>query len=154
MAVTIYGSGQVPIQIVQSVTASVFSSTSQTYTDITGLSVSITPKSSSNKVLVLVNASLSGSNDGMVRLVRNGSVISGANGTSGATQNGYALTQLRGNILSMNFNYLDSPATTSATTYGVQAWVTGGNTVYLNRRADDTNYGGVSSIIVMEVAYA
>jgi len=53
--------------------------------------------------------------------------------------------------------YLDSPATTSATTYKIQIYNNNGSgTIYINRSQDDTNASnfprGVSSITVMEIA--
>ena len=52
--------------------------------------------------------------------------------------------------------HLDSPATTSATTYKVQVTNQTGNTVYVNRSDSWTNHSthntGTSSITVMEVA--
>jgi hypothetical protein len=48
--------------------------------------------------------------------------------------------------------YLDSPATTSATTYKIQLSSDGSGIVYVNLRATDQYYGSVSSITVMEIA--
>jgi hypothetical protein len=56
----------------------------------------------------------------------------------------------------MAFNYLDSPATTSATTYGVQIGNSGAATLCVNQsQADDNIAGrtrGTSTITVMEIA--
>jgi mRNA-degrading endonuclease toxin of MazEF toxin-antitoxin module len=46
---------------------------------------------------------------------------------------------------------VDSPATTSATTYKVQMRVTGTTTGYVNRRGDNSNITAVSSLYVMEI---
>ena len=66
---------------VQSVTKSdTFSlSTLDTWTDITGLSVSITPSNASNKILILATVSVSASNGAhyMLRMEKNGSLIAG-----------------------------------------------------------------------------
>ena len=59
----------------------------------------------------------------------------------------------------LNFNYLDSPATTSAVTYGVRLHNSdnGNATLFLNRSDDDTNSQTtvtrtVSTITAMEVS--
>jgi hypothetical protein len=54
-------------------------------------------------------------------------------------------------------NFLDSPATTSATTYKVQGWAEGGRTLFINRGAEgdgDSSITGrfTSTITVMEIA--
>ena len=58
-----------------------------------------------------------------------------------------------GFLACMANTFLDSPATTSATTYKIQA--TGndtGATVYINRRAANNNYNTTSTITAMEVS--
>lgn len=54
-------------------------------------------------------------------------------------------------MLTMIQSFVDSPATTSSTTYKVQASINA-DTVYVNRRALDTNFTGQSTITVMEIA--
>jgi hypothetical protein len=53
-------------------------------------------------------------------------------------------------MLTPSFNFLDSPATTSATTYKIQVKTNSG-TVYLNRRLS-TDTASTSTITVMEIA--
>ena len=50
MAVTINGSGQIISQVISTFLTTTFTSTSTTYTDVTGLSVTITPINSANKI--------------------------------------------------------------------------------------------------------
>jgi hypothetical protein len=57
---------------------------------------------------------------------------------------------LADNSLGWSINFLDSPATTSATTYKIQGRVTGG-TFYINRR-NTADWATTSSITVMEIA--
>ena len=56
---------------------------------------------------------------------------------------------------SLNFNFLDSPSTTSQVTYKIQAMAQSGGTSYINRTASDSNSQAIaripSSIIVMEI---
>ena len=60
-----------------------------------------------------------------------------------------------GDTRPMSTIWLDSPATTSATTYKVQFTANGANTAYINRTAADGNTAGyargVSTITVMEI---
>ena len=50
------------------------------------------------------------------------------------------------------FQFLDSPATTSAVTYKWQIFANGSSTTTINKRAQDTSMPTTSSITVMEVA--
>ena len=117
------GGGKV-LQVVQDDDQSNFSTTSTTYQD-TGLSVTITPSSASSKVLITVagnesfvqNTGTSTSWYGYFRLVRTSTqlqqvIIGGYDFASSSGKTFYA---------GINFGYVDSPSTTSATTYKVQA---------------------------------
>lgn len=128
------------------------------YTDITGMTASITPKSTSSKILVQCMASIgpNTSDDTFFRLTRNGSAIgtgsNGANNTTiyfrGDNQSGAYLTLW---VFPVNFSFLDSPSSTSSVTYTLQ----GGSRIngfYLNRRANDQNFSTISSITLMEIA--
>jgi hypothetical protein len=142
------------IQVVSTNKVDVTSSTSTSYADITGMSVSITPTSSSSKILVMFSANISdsaGTNNTLLRLQRNGSNI--AVGTGGVSNNGTNLTRVPDNltVYCASMNFLDSPATTSSTTYALQ-WLVPTGTIYLNRRGSDTNFGTSSTITVMEIA--
>jgi hypothetical protein len=132
------------------VTASTFSTASATLVDITGLSVSITPTSASNKILVMafVSCGLSASDENTtLTLARGGTSIGG--GVSG-TNIGYAALNNRTYSFAMQF--LDSPASTSALTYNVRTLTTGGGyTFYLNRRGTSDLFNSISTITVMEV---
>ena len=69
------GMGKV-LQVVQTVKTDSFGTSSSTsYTDITGLSVSITPTSSSNKILVLCTVGFSNTADALLQLLRDSTVI-------------------------------------------------------------------------------
>ena len=140
------------------------SSNTNTFVDISGMSVSITPTSSSNKVLVIFSCNISQSTTATahIRLVRGSTAIS----VGDSSGNRFGSTSvLRSQADPYNFEmgelsgmFLDSPATTSATTYKMQGTLgsTYNGTFYLNRTKNDTDadYGsrGVSSITVMEIA--
>jgi len=142
------------LQVVSTTKVDVTSSTSATYADITGMSVSITPTSATSKILVMFSANTSdsaGTNNTLLRLVRNSTNL--AVGTEGTSNNGTNFIRVPDNltVYCACMNFLDSPATTSSTTYKLQ-WVVPTGTIYLNRRGSDTNFGTSSTITVMEIA--
>jgi hypothetical protein len=160
MAVTIRGSGQVPVQVVTTTLTSTTSVTSTTFSAVPGFTVTITPTNASNKIMIF--CSLQATNNGnncTVALTRNGTNIciadTASNRTLGTASAG---SWTLSNTISVNMNFLDSPATTSAVTYGVaQSSNTG--TMYVNRSARDNDAANVdarfaSTITVMEIAYA
>lgn len=153
------GDGGGIIQVVSStVTTSVYN-TSASMNDIAGMSVSITPSSTSSKILVIVNAHFCGSSGSVVfwNLVRNSTNIAVStqsgmqNNTTGYLYN--ATTYNEYSLTAQDITHLDSPSTTSATTYKCQ-WrsSSAGNGIYLNRRDGDTYASVVSSITAMEVS--
>jgi hypothetical protein len=151
------GVGGKVLQIVQTEKTDVYSQTAASWTDITGLSVQITPTSASNKIYVQVvlNASKqNGGGNGSFRLLRDATVV-GA-GTSGSSYNGFGMTDqlVDYNTMSVKVNnYLDSPSSTSLLTYKVQLYnITTSYTSYVNRRHGGTGHGANSTITVMEIA--
>jgi len=150
------GTGGKVLQVVQATKNDVTSTTSGSYVDITGMSVSITPSSASNKVLVMfsvtVGNSAAGRND-CVRLVRNSTAIAVGTGAAIINTTSYFRQDSIAIMTPGSMTFLDSPATTSATTYKLQ-WLSegGGVTLYLNRRGNDTNYITFSTITAMEIA--
>lgn len=147
------------LQVIQTTKTDTFSTTSGSLTDITGMSVSITPSSSTSNVLItftLGQVAVNSSASVGIALLR-GSTVIGAGATAGnriLTSSGGLLTTDRGT--SQTFTFVDTPATTSATTYKLQIYVNGGNTVYVNRSATDTDSTTytrtASTIIAMEIA--
>ena len=147
------------LQVVQTVKTDTFSTSSSTLADITGLSVTITPASSSNKILVLVDLHIGYSvYAGIVHLLRGSTKIYAGDGglnRCGLYSNVFASV---GNVLlPVTATFLDSPATTSATTYKLQTATYGGGTQYVNRTGDDINESTrdgrtVSTITLMEIA--
>jgi hypothetical protein len=152
------------LQVVSTTLTTTFSTNSSSYTDVTGLSVSITPKFSTSKILVLLNVSMGGwtSSGNGLQLVRGSTPICIATGTSGQQISSLGDSYVGGNdrVVSQALSFLDSPATTSATTYKAQAigGSGGGGTsyVYINRDANDTgntsHTRATSTITVMEIA--
>ena len=129
-----------------------------------GLSCSITPSSTSSKILINCDMILGGTTMyGLYQyLLRGSTQIMLADAASNRprtskTINHYGGTETYGSV-NCTICYLDSPNTTSSTTYKVQGAVWGGSsTVYLNRNnvdVDGAEYDGrsTSTITLMEVA--
>ena len=154
------GVGGKVLQVVQTVKNDVFSSASASWVDVTGMSVTITPSSSSNKVLITTNFSTSHStaNSLGIKLVRGSTDIFIGDDSDGGSRKYVTSWRYAGGAaraVTQSFQFLDSPNTTSATTYKLQIWATGG-TAYLNRMgvdSDNATYGrSASSIIASEVS--
>jgi hypothetical protein len=155
-------SGQLPagsvLQVIQTVKTDSFSTSSTTPVDITGMSVSITPKFSTSKILVLCQASTGGDDRSpRVNLVRNSTSLMQP-ATLNATIGSDARSSGVRHAVAGTIQFLDSPATTSATTYKLQlfnGFAADGGTVWFNRDgfqdATVIQYFA-SSITVMEIA--
>ena len=129
----------------QTVKTDTFSTSSTSYTDITGLSVSITPTSSSSKILVMMHVQIGHSSNvsAFLRLVRDSTAIAvGTNvGSRTACTVGMFDDPSDDECNSTSMMFLDSPATTSATTYKIQmSTEASGNTgsCFVNRDGEDT----------------
>ena len=146
------------LQVVSTTKTDAYSNATQnTWNDVTGLSVSITPSSSSNRILVTGQLSYAASSNLYFRLVR-GSTAIAVGDTAGSRisctgASGYNFGD--GNVgENATFEFLDSPSTTSSTTYKIQVY--GFNiTQYVNRVVTDTDGNvsprNVSTITVMEI---
>jgi hypothetical protein len=148
------------LQVVQTQKTDTFALTGTTaFTDITGLSVTITPTAATNKILIFYAVQVGTDGYCDLRLVRNSTNIAQGDAyltqTRSTTHSGpeAATSQLHHSMC-----WLDSPATTSATTYKLQLG-TPYNALYnayINRAAnnDDATYNArtVSTITVMEIA--
>ena len=157
------GGGKV-LQVVQATKTNTFSSTSTSYVDITDYNVAITPSSSSNKVLIQGFLSVSGNvwntAGAWFQLVRGGTNIltssgSSINGTFAFAHEAGSENASTKGISPCHFSFLDSPSTTSATTYKVQgktASGTNGQFVINYSLQQGVNYTATSSIIAMEIS--
>ena len=142
------------LQVVSAFKDDVFSMTGTTLVDITGLSVAITPSSSSSKMLVLV-ASVLGNSEVKVTslgLLRNTTLIApGSGGASSRSYDAFLDQETDASHIPAVFSFLDSPGSGAEITYKVQMRVSGG-TGYVNRRGTSSTLGANSSLTVMEVA--
>ena len=140
-----------------------FSSNSTSYTDVTGLSVSITPTRADSKILVMMHVQIGHDSDvaGFLRLMRDSTAIAVGTDVSSRIASTVAMADdpTDDEINSTSITFLDSPSTTSSTTYKVQMNTeASGNTgyVHVNRSGEDAdnNQNGrtCSTITVMEIS--
>ena len=138
------------IQVVNATYGTTTSTSSSTYSD-TGLTATITPSSASSKILIFAHLASCGKSTGntfiSARLVRNSTAILGFDDsavyTNGGSEESY--------IGSISTTYLDSPATTSATTYKVQ-FASGLNVASVRINTNIALNAPFSTITLMEIA--
>ena len=155
MALTKIADGGMPsgavLQVVQTVKTDDFSTSSSSFVDITGLSAVITPLSTSSKVLVDVRIGgydVTSASTVFFNIVRGSTTLStGTAGTGTACTFAVTANADRGENAGMLL--LDSPSTTSATTYKIQT-KTGGINVDINKRSG--LHSNISTITLTEIA--
>ena len=153
------------VQVVSTTKTDGFTTTSSTAEDVTGFSASITPTSTSNKILVRAALNYGGNDNvyGRFFFKRGGSDIILSTVYSGSTNQVNTAVAIHGDnsnfqygTQSAVFEYLDSPSSTSQITYQMQMQSHNGSTAfYLNRphATANSNYvaGGTSTLTLMEV---
>lgn len=147
--------GANPKNVVTVVKTDTFSTTSTSFTDLTGLSVSVTPSSASNRILIvssIVGATSGTTNKMFLKFLRGSTDVLLGDSASSRTRTHAAFVGQ--NAINATLIAIDSPATTSATTYKVQCAVSAG-TGYVNRDNSDTDAATTgryaSTITVMEI---
>ena len=135
-----------------------------TWTEVGGLTTTITPQRSDSKILCMVTIGAiesNGHNQRFGMALRRNSTNIGVNTQSGGGQtraNWASRGQNVGNIVSnwACFNHLDSPASTSQQTYRVMITTEGSQTLYVNRSEADASSSSVfrcsSSLTLMEIS--
>ena len=152
--------GQMPagsvLQVVSTITSTTTTLTNMsTWTDITNLSVSITPSSASSKILVLASASYEIFRSaievaGALKIVRNSTDVFAQYNNSLGLEAGLSTGSRIYFDGQWNGMVLDSPSTTSSVTYKIQGYNTqNANSGRLIVNAQTNNQ---SSITVMEIA--
>ncbi len=153
------------VQVLQSssATAQVFNAGSQdnkNFYDVSGLSITVTPKFINSKFLITSSVSVghhTNAYNSYFRFTRDGSAI----GVSNSLNNNFQAhagfrTAVAAQVGVISLNHLDSPATLSPVTYKVQISNTGGSTypAYVNRSDQSAAWeaGLMSTITLMEVA--
>ena len=149
------------LQVVSVAKTDTFTTTSATFVDVTGLTVSITPSSATSKILVLASVSGNGQSGAAALqgiLVRGVTPIAVGDAAGSRTQTTFGnIENPSSDQDSSPIMFLDSPATTSSTTYKIQIRSTvSGQTVVINRSFGDVNAAsgsrGISTITVMEIS--
>jgi hypothetical protein len=151
------------IQVVSIPKTNVFSVSAGTaWSDITGLSATITPTSTSSRILVSVNATGSSQeiadSAGQLRQLRGSTVIHVGDAASpdASVSGSYSGRIQNANVsFTAAWTVLDSPNTTSAVVYSVQGRSPTAGTFFVNRSHGTgaiTTTRAVSSITLMEVA--
>lgn len=145
-------SGSLPtgtvLQVVSTTKTDTFSTSSVTFTDVTGLSATITPSSTSSKIYAQVNFGIVDAN-GLerisYRITRNGTAVGVGDAAGNRTRaNAETIIAGGGYTKSLSFAYLDSPSSTSALTYQVQVADISTGTTYVNRSNADTDSTDIS----------
>ena len=152
--------GKVLQVVTTTLTGITTSTTSTSFVDLTGMTVSITPSAASSTVLIMVCCN-TGSADlyrNNIRLMRDSTpiFIGDQMGSNQARSTWYTPMKDAQTTYNAAGTFLDSPSTTSATTYKLQWACETGATMYLNRPnnagSDIFKYGtSCSTITVMEV---
>lgn len=136
MAVTIAGSGQVVTQVIFANTSTNTSTSSSTYVT-TGLSANITPRNSANRVLITATFPTDGGASAFT-IYRGGTALACDTIWEKAT----------GSRTTTSITFLDSPSTTSATTYTLYFKAVSGTAYFIG------SAGYYGSITLQEIAYA
>tara|TARA_R100001594_G_scaffold115012_1_gene149855 strand:- start:9223 stop:9798 length:576 start_codon:yes stop_codon:yes gene_type:complete len=151
------------LQVQQTTKTDSFTTNSTSYVDITGLSVSITPSSTSSKILFMADLNVGGANavdanHVYVRMVRGSTAINIGDARSNRERGTHVVnTAIAGQTFPTSSCFLDSPSSTSAVTYKMQMKSsTNGETGSLNRSGRDTDNAqhdgtSASTITVMEI---
>lgn len=148
--------------VVQTVKTDTFTTTSTSYTTVTGLTATITPSSDTSQVLIIAQVSHGyGNNTGIghFKVTRGGTDIYVGTTAGSRIANsfgGYSTVDLASAMTSSTIVYLDSPGVATAVTYQVEARQAFNGQVDVNRSNSDSDSAGVgrgaSSITVIEVA--
>ena len=121
-------------------------STSSSFADVTNLNASITPSATTSKILILTDIEfyVAGSSQGIngyLKVVR-GSTDLIQRRSQSYSQDGTGVEYEN----QVSFAYLDSPSTTSSTTYKIQFRLGAGSSVSINHSSDKTG-----SLTLLEV---
>lgn len=149
------------MQYTTSDTRSSYSLSGSTVYTISELDLTITPTSSSSKIILNYNIFMEADNDIIYRIYRNGTQI-GQNSASTDVWSGIAAQTndegLNNTPHMLNIHYVDSPASTSAQAYTLRMVSTNGLSwsFYINRSKNNTGAGsteiGRSTVYALEVA--
>ena len=145
------------LQVVSANLTTLVTASSDTWTNI--LSASITPTNSANKILVMYSTnSATFPNETVTRLLRGATTLPTYSGGDvsyvGMTMGSQSPTNYGWSGQNFSMQFLDSPATTSATTYTLQGYQNGASLIF-NRSGGTSSgdsQGGITTLTLMEVA--
>jgi hypothetical protein len=148
------------LQVVSTTKTDTFTMSSTTFADVTGLSVSITPRSTSSKIIVLpyvVGGATRTTVEQQLRLMRDSTVIAVGDAAGSRQRLTFGIQPADADsVAAATPIFLDSPNTTSTVTYKIQTRGNTANTVSINRNITDSDAAttgrSISSITVIEVA--
>ena len=154
------------LQVVQTVKTDTSSVTGTAFVDVPNYSVTITPQSTSNKIMVEVCLHVGENQDAfpVFRMYRNGTELQIASAISPGTSGMFGKTTTQNSsrdqylIEPVNFKFLDTPNSTSAVTYTLKCrpfGVSAGRIIYFNRSqtvGDGNQYTVISTFTATEIA--
>jgi len=136
------------LQVVQGTTSTLVSNSTQTYAD-TGLTATITPISTTSKILVVVHHNGCRVTNGNINNALNVNLLRDAVELSLISNSvGWTGTTLYQTNATISTSYLDSPATTSALTYKTQFKNVGAAAAEVTLQLSGTT---ISTITLMEI---
>ena len=149
-----FGGGKV-LNVLSTSSNAITSTTSNSMTEYAAISTTITPSSSSNKILIMVSVSVgaSGLAGQSFQIYDGSSAINAAVNTNVSVQSSFAAqVSNQYDLKQLSFNYLYAPADTNAHTIKLYMQADSGTTLWINRYGYGTGRGGVSTMTLMEVA--
>jgi hypothetical protein len=147
------------IQMKQALKTDAFSTSSTSFVDITGLSVTLTPKFSTSKFLVTYHVTVGHNTQtqNTVQLVRQVSgsdtVINPVAYNQGTSIQYFGSSNAGWDRGVMAYQIIDSPGTASAVNYRLRTYIYSSSVIqYINRCHNSSNNTGTSVLTVMEVS--
>ena len=158
---SLIGGGKIG-QVVQTHFTTQSQMSSSSFAAISGCTVDITPSATSSKVFVMISlcAGVNQASYGFFKLYRDSTLIGSGSDSSNRIGCNFSISQNDGDntsdgVKQVNYQYLDSPSSTSALTYTVQASTFSNSTITYNKTPDNSDNGrtaqGSSTITVLEV---
>ena len=158
---SLIGGGKIG-QVVQTHFTTQSQMSSSSFAAISGCTVDITPSATSSKVFVMISlcAGVNQASYGFFKLYRDSTLIGSGSDSSNRIGCNFSISQNDGDntsdgVKQVNYQYLDSPSSTSALTYTVQASTFNNSTITYNKTPDNSDNGrttqGSSTITVLEV---
>ena len=157
------GGGGSIIQMKHALKTDAFSTTSTSFIDITGLSVTLTPKFSTSKFFISFDVTVGHSTATqhtvqLVRQVGGSDTIINPVAYNQGTSLQYSsynndIAYLGWDREHLTYQCIDSPGTTSAVNYRLRTYIyNSSHTQYINRCHNSTNNTGTSVLTVMEIS--